>query len=93
MKSRISACRAVNGRSVTATPFGSRLEARTQVGFELQDLMNLEPTSIGVLYPDQYWAFRKASYTNWIDSPGYGVVHKWSFLPASAVPAGLRAAE
>jgi peptide/nickel transport system substrate-binding protein len=69
------------------------LEARKQVGFELQDLMNLEPTSIGVLYPDQYWAFRKASYTNWIDSPGYGVVHKWSFLPASAVPAGLRAAE
>jgi peptide/nickel transport system substrate-binding protein len=68
------------------------VETRKQVGFELQELMNAEPTSIAVLYPDMYWAFRKTAHTHWVDSPGYGVVHKWSFLPSSALPAGLHAA-
>lgn len=69
------------------------VETRRQAAFALQELMNAEPTSIAVFYPDSYWAFRKASYTQWIDSPGYGVVHKWSFLPRGVVPGSLRPAQ
>lgn len=70
----------------------STVEARRAAGFALQDLLNDEPTSIAVLYPDAYWGFRPSAFAGWVESPGYGIVHKWSFLPAEVRPAGLRPA-
>jgi peptide/nickel transport system substrate-binding protein len=49
---------------------------------EMQVLFNRQPTSIPLLYPDEYWAFRADRFAGWVESPGYGIVHKWSLLPA-----------
>lgn len=59
----------------------STIEDRTEVSFRMQELFNSQPTSIPLLYPDENWAYRPDSYTGWVESPGYGIVHKWSFLP------------
>jgi len=53
---------------------------RKSVSFEMQDLFNRQPTSIPLYYPDEYWAFRSEAFDGWVESPGYGIVHKWSFL-------------
>ena len=54
---------------------------RKAVSFEMQELFNRQPTSIPLYYPDEYWAFRAGSYSGWVESPGFGIVHKWSLLP------------
>jgi peptide/nickel transport system substrate-binding protein len=70
------------------------IEDRLGVLQEMQTLFNQQPTSIPLYYPDEYWAFRKDSFAGWVESPGYGIVHKWSLLPpqvareAGAVVAG-----
>ncbi len=56
------------------------IEDRTAVLFEMQALFNQQPTSIPLYYPDEHWAFGPA-YDGWVESPGHGIVHKWSFLP------------
>jgi peptide/nickel transport system substrate-binding protein len=56
---------------------------RTAVLFEMQELFNRQPTSIPLYYPDEHWAFRPGSFDGWVESPGLGIVHKWSFLPRS----------
>ncbi|MGH8906377.1 MAG: ABC transporter substrate-binding protein [Egibacteraceae bacterium] len=56
------------------------IEDRTTVLFEMQELFNRQPTSIPLYYPDERWAFGPA-YDGWAESPGHGIVHKWSFLP------------
>lgn len=57
------------------------LADRTAVLQDMQELFNRQPTSIPLCYPDEYWAVRPSRYDGWIESPGYGVVHKWSLLP------------
>ncbi|MDP8951149.1 MAG: ABC transporter substrate-binding protein, partial [Actinomycetota bacterium] len=57
------------------------VEDRTEVLFEMQELFNSQPTSVVLYYPEEHWAFRPDAYDDWAESPGYGVVHKWSFLP------------
>lgn len=57
---------------------------RTAVLFEMQELFNRQPTSIPLYYADEFWAFRPGSFDGWVESPGLGIVHKWSFLPRSA---------
>ncbi|MDP9020345.1 MAG: ABC transporter substrate-binding protein [Actinomycetota bacterium] len=57
------------------------VEARTEVLFEMQELFNRQPTSIPLAYPDEHWAFRPGAFDGWVESPSYGIVHKWSFLP------------
>lgn len=59
----------------------STIEDRTEVSFRMQELFNAQPTSIPLVYPDENWAYRPDAYTGWVESPGYGIVHKWSFLP------------
>ena len=54
---------------------------RNAVLQDMQALFNRQPTSIPLYYPDEYWAFRVGSYGGWVESPGYGIVHKWSLLP------------
>lgn len=57
------------------------IETRTPVLFRMQELFNRQPTSIPLVYPDENWGVRPDAYDGWVESPGYGIVHKWSFLP------------
>ncbi len=59
----------------------TNVEVRTAVLFRMQELFNKQPTSIPLFYPDEHWAFRPGSYDGWVETPGYGIVHKWSLLP------------
>lgn len=54
---------------------------RRDVAFEMQQMFNRQPTSIPLYYPDEYWAFRPDAFAGWVESPGFGIVHKWSLLP------------
>ncbi|MGE3286770.1 MAG: ABC transporter substrate-binding protein [Pseudonocardia sp.] len=56
-------------------------EARRDVSFQMQQLFNRQPTSVPLYYPDEYYAVRADRYAGWMESPGFGVVHKWSLLP------------
>jgi peptide/nickel transport system substrate-binding protein len=57
------------------------VEDRRAVAFEMQRMFNEQPTSIPLYYPDEYWAFRQEAFVGWAESPGFGIVHKWSLLP------------
>ena len=59
----------------------STIEGRRAVAFEMQQMFNRQPTSIPLYYPDEYWAFRPDVFAGWVESPGFGIVHKWSLLP------------
>ncbi|MBW3615052.1 MAG: peptide ABC transporter substrate-binding protein [Actinobacteria bacterium] len=54
---------------------------RTAVMFEMQELFNRQPTSVPLYYPDERYAFRPDAFAGWAESPGFGIIHKWSFLP------------
>jgi peptide/nickel transport system substrate-binding protein len=69
---------------VTAWEGTTDLEARREAGFELQRLFDRQPTAIVLWYPDEAWAFRPEAYDSWSETRGYGIVNKWSFLPAEA---------
>jgi peptide/nickel transport system substrate-binding protein len=56
-------------------------EDRLAVLGEMQALFNRQPTSVPLLYPEEYWAYRSDRFADWVESPGYGIVHKWSLLP------------
>jgi len=60
------------------------IESRKQFSFKLQQLFNDQPTAIPLYYPTSIFAYRPAAYDNWAESPGFGIVHKWSFLPPVA---------
>jgi peptide/nickel transport system substrate-binding protein len=57
------------------------VEDRRTVAFEMQRMFNNQPTSLPLYYPDEYWAFRADTFSGWAESPGFGIVHKWSLLP------------
>jgi peptide/nickel transport system substrate-binding protein len=60
------------------------IESRKQVSFRMQALYNTQPTSIPIYYPATTWAYRPSAYDQWDEQRGYGIVNKWSFLPAAA---------
>ncbi len=59
-------------------------ETRRLVLFQMQTGFNERPTSLALYYPRERWAFRSSAFRGWVESPGFGIVHKWSFLPAEA---------
>lgn len=59
----------------------STVEERTELLFAMQELFNRQPTAIPLYYPDAQWAYRPEAFDGWVESPGYGIVHKWSLLP------------
>ena len=59
----------------------SSKETRRDALFRMQSLFNERPTSLALYYPDEHWAFGRAAFDRWVESPGYGIVNKWSFLP------------
>lgn len=56
------------------------IDERAAVSFRMQELFNEAPTSIPLHYPSGEVAYRPGAYDGWIESPGYGLVHKWSLL-------------
>jgi peptide/nickel transport system substrate-binding protein len=59
----------------------STREERFAVAAELQEYQNQYPHRLTLWYPKGLWAYRWKSYDNYQVSSGYGIFHKWSFLP------------
>jgi peptide/nickel transport system substrate-binding protein len=59
------------------------IESRKQVSFKMQELFNQQPTAMPLWYSENYTAYRASAYDNWVETRGYGIIHKWSLLPAA----------
>lgn len=57
------------------------LEEQKEALFEMQRLHSRQPTIIPIWFPENHVAVRPEAYDKWAESPGFGVHHKWSFLP------------
>lgn len=62
----------------------STREERAKLGYELQDYYNKYPNQIMLWYPDGIFAYNWKSYDNYVSSAGYGIFHKYSFLPSDS---------
>ncbi|THF75752.1 ABC transporter substrate-binding protein [Cohnella fermenti] len=56
------------------------IEGRKLISFQMQELFNKQPTSLTVYYPEQNWAYNPDKFADWVETPGYGMIHKYSFL-------------
>ncbi len=56
-------------------------EDRLQISYELQEYEAKYPNRVMLWYPDGLFAYRWQSYDNYASSAGYGIFHKYSFLP------------
>ena len=59
-------------------------EKRLAVSFELQEYQSLYPDRVVLWWPDGIFAYNWQSYDNYVSSAGYGIFHKYSFLPSAA---------
>ncbi|MFV0244417.1 MAG: ABC transporter substrate-binding protein [Qingshengfaniella sp.] len=56
-------------------------EARLAISYELQEYQNAYPNRVMLWYPDGLFGYRWEKYDNYVSSSGYGIFHKYSFLP------------
>lgn len=61
-------------------------EGRREVMQDLQLIHNGAPTTIPLYYPEDHWVASQ-NFGGWVDTPGYGIINKWSFLPAEVTAA------
>jgi peptide/nickel transport system substrate-binding protein len=59
------------------------IESRKQAMFQIQELHNRQPTAVPLYYPATTYAYRAAAYDQWDEARGFGIIHKWSLLPAA----------
>lgn len=59
-------------------------EARQDAHFALQEYEIEHPSRFMLWYPDGLFAYRWGSYDNYVSTSGYGIYHKYSFLPDAA---------
>ena len=59
----------------------STIEDRKAISFDMQELYNNQPTAIALYYPEEVFAYNATVYDQYVESLGYGIVHKYSFLP------------
>ncbi|MDN3438729.1 ABC transporter substrate-binding protein [Planococcus sp. APC 3900] len=59
----------------------STIEARKEISFEIQELYNSQPTAIALYYPQEIFAYNSAVFDQYVESLGYGIINKYSFLP------------
>ncbi len=59
-------------------------EERLDVSFELQIYQDTYPNRVKLWYPHGIFAYRWQAFDNFVSSAGYGIFHKYSFLPDSA---------
>ena len=62
----------------------STREERLKVSFELQEYQTEFPNRIMLWYPDGLFAYNWKAYDNYVSSAGYGIFHKYSFLPSKS---------
>lgn len=59
----------------------STIEERKEISFDMQELYNSQPTAIALYYPQEIFAYNAEVYDQYVESLGYGIVNKYSFLP------------
>lgn len=59
-------------------------EKRQAASYELQTYQNEYPNRIMLWYPDGLFAYRWKQFDNYAAAGGYGIFHKYSFLPLKA---------
>ncbi|MEM1264760.1 MAG: ABC transporter substrate-binding protein [Pseudomonadota bacterium] len=59
-------------------------EERLAVSYELQEYQTRYPNRVMLWYPESTFAYRWDAFDNYIPSAGYGIFHKYSFLPEDA---------
>src|SRR5690606_31222959 len=59
----------------------STIDARKEISFELQELYNSRPTAIALYYPQEIYAYNSEVFDQYVESLGYGIFNKYSFLP------------
>ena len=57
------------------------IETRKDISFDMQTLYNTQPTSIALYYPEEVYAYNASVYDGYVESLGYGIINKFSFLP------------
>ncbi|WP_312108992.1 ABC transporter substrate-binding protein [Brevibacillus reuszeri] len=57
------------------------VDKRKEIAFQMQELFNKQPTSIVLYYPEEKFAFRSEKFDQWVESPGFGIINKYSLLP------------
>ncbi|MBQ0138302.1 MAG: peptide ABC transporter substrate-binding protein [Kurthia sp.] len=55
-------------------------DSRKEVSFKMQTLYNAQPTAISLYYPEQVYAYNANSYSGYVESLGFGIINKYSFL-------------
>ncbi|PVB60180.1 ABC transporter substrate-binding protein [Labrenzia sp. 011] len=56
-------------------------EDRLKISYELQEYQTRYPNRVMLWYPETVFAYRWQAYDNYVPSTGYGIFHKYSFLP------------
>ncbi|MEM6635783.1 MAG: ABC transporter substrate-binding protein [Pseudomonadota bacterium] len=59
-------------------------EARLEVSYELQEYQTKYPNRVMLWYPESTFAYRWEKFDAYVPSAGYGIFHKYSFLPPEA---------
>ncbi|WP_246316536.1 ABC transporter substrate-binding protein [Planococcus glaciei] len=57
------------------------IEDRKAISFDMQELYNSQPTAIAIYYPQEIYAYNSSIFDGYVESLGYGVINKYSFLP------------
>jgi len=68
------------------------IEDRKQISFDMQTLYNEQPTAIALYYPEEIYAYNNEVYDRYVESLGYGVINKFSFLPTETQEAAATTA-
>ncbi|MEM9428472.1 MAG: ABC transporter substrate-binding protein [Pseudomonadota bacterium] len=58
--------------------------ARLEVSYELQEYQTTYPNRVMLWYPESTFAYRWDKFDAYVPSAGYGIFHKYSFLPPEA---------
>ena len=66
---------------ITDWKAANTIEDRKNVSFDLQALYNSQPTSIALYYPEDVYAYNADVFNGYVESLGYGIINKFSFLP------------
>lgn len=56
------------------------IESRKLISFDMQTQYNSQPTSIALYYPEEVYAYNANVFDNYVESLGYGIINKFSFL-------------
>ena len=56
------------------------IDSRKLISFDMQTQYNSQPTSVALYYPEEVYAYNAEKFDNYVESLGYGIINKYSFL-------------